>query len=242
METMYLAALQMVPGIGNARIKALIAHFGCARQAWLAERRDLFLSRRYLVDSILGERLVSLRGKLDPEALGAAWSKQGIGVCALTDLEYPALLRNTYHPPYVLYYRGTLPAAKDLVAVVGSRKASAYGKNVAESLGAGLAGAGIGVVSGAARGIDTAAHTGALTQGQGYTVAVLGCGVDVVYPAESGKLLKEIAERGCVLSEYSPGTPARPGQFPARNRIISGMARGVAVVEAAERSGALNYR
>ena len=235
MEKMYLAALQMVPGIGNARIKALVAHFGCARLAWMADRRDLFLSPG--MDPVLVERLVEQRSRLDLESLGTQWKNNGISLCALSDPEYPVLLRNTFNPPCVLYYRGRLPGQETMVAVVGARKASAYGRNVAEDLAAGLASAGFGVVSGAAKGIDAAAHAGALTTG--YTAAVLGCGVDVVYPAESRNLLREIAERGCVLSEYPPGTPARPGQFPARNRIISGLCRGVLVVEAAERSGAL---
>ncbi|HWR38861.1 MAG TPA: DNA-processing protein DprA [Patescibacteria group bacterium] len=235
METMYLAALQMVPGIGNARIKALVAHFGCARQAWMAERRDLFLSPG--MDPALVERLLERRAELDLDVLWESWRKKGINACVLTDEEYPALLRKTFNPPYVLYYRGNLPATENLFAIVGARRASGYGKSVAENLAAELAANGFGVVSGAAKGIDAAAHAGALVKG--YTAAVLGCGVDVVYPAESRCLLSEIAERGCVLSEYPPGTPARPGQFPARNRIISGLSKGVVVVEAAERSGAL---
>jgi DNA processing protein len=137
----------------------------------------------------------------------------------------------------VLYYRGNLPVNDKLVAVVGSRKASVYGKSAASMLASTLAASNVGVVSGAARGIDTAAHEGAMEKG--YTIAVLGSGVDVCYPPENAKLLAQIAETGAVISEYAPGVMAHPGHFPARNRIINGLARGVIVIEAAEKSGAL---
>jgi DNA processing protein len=130
-----------------------------------------------------------------------------------------------------------LPQNDKLIAIVGSRKATAYGKNVAGMLAASLTEAQVGIVSGAARGIDTAAHLGALEQG--YTIAVLGSGVDIAYPPENAKLLSRIAERGVIISEYAPGVIAHPGHFPARNRIINGLSRGVIVVEAAEKSGAL---
>jgi DNA processing protein len=235
MEKIYLAALQMVSGIGNARLKGLISFFGSAQQAWLASKRDLFLSG--CLDETIYNKLLIHREKIDIYTLACEWEKKGIRICSCSDIEYPKLLLNTFNAPQVLYYRGTLPSTDNLIAIVGARKASAYGKNIAQLLGSELAEEGLWVVSGAARGIDTAAHQGALTKG--CTIAVLGCGVDINYPPENHKLLDKIAECGAVVSEYAPGTIAHPGHFPARNRIINGLSRGVVVVEAAERSGAL---
>ena len=231
----YLAALQMVSGIGNVRLKGLVSFFGSAQQAWLANRQDLFLSG-YL-DEVIYNKLLIHREKIDIYTLACDWEKKGIKICSYSDAEYPKLLLNTFNAPQVLYYRGILPTTENLIAIVGARKASSYGKNIAQLLASELAETGIWVVSGAARGIDTAAHQGALTKG--YTIAVLGCGVDINYPPENGKLLNHISECGAVISEYAPGTIAHPGHFPARNRIINGLSRGVVVVEAAERSGAL---
>jgi len=234
-DKIYLAALQMVSGIGSARIKSLISFFGSAKLAWQASQRDLFLCG--CLDETIYNKLLIHREKIDIYKLAGEWEKQGIYICSLHDQEYPTLLRNTYNAPYVLYYRGQLPTHEKLIGIVGARQASLYGKNIAGKLASELAEAGVWIVSGAARGIDTAAHQGALTKG--YTVAVLGCGVDVNYPPENGKLLSHIAECGAVISEYPPGTMAHPGHFPARNRIISGLSRGIVVVEAAEKSGAL---
>lgn len=235
MEKYYLTALQMVSGIGRARLKALVDFFGSAQHAWQADRRNLFLCG--CLDESTCNNLLASREKIDIHKLANQWEKHGIKICAVDDQEYPALLRHTFNPPMVLYYRGKLPVTENIIAIVGSRRASVYGKNTAQMLAAGLASAGIWVVSGAARGIDSAAHQGALTEG--YTMAVLGCGVDVVYPPENAKLLALIAEKGCIISEYPPGTSPHASYFPARNRIINGVARGVVVVEAAEKSGAL---
>ncbi|SFL71932.1 DNA-processing protein DprA [Pelosinus propionicus] len=236
MEKIYLAALQMVAGIGNMRLKGLVSFFGSAQQAWLANKRDLFLCG-YLDETIYNKLLIH-REKIDIYTLARDWERNGIRICSHSDSEYPKLLLNTYNAPQVLFYRGTLPITDHLIAIVGARKATSYGKNVAQLLASELNEAGVWVVSGAARGIDTAAHQGALVK-DGYTIAVLGCGVDINYPPENGKLINQIAESGAVVSEYAPGTIAHPGHFPARNRIINGLSRGVVVVEAAERSGAL---
>jgi DNA processing protein len=156
------------------------------------------------------------------------------------DGEYPALLHEIPDPPMVLYIRGTLePRDLHAVAIVGSRKCSFYGREQAERFGALLAGAGVVVVSGGARGIDSAAHRGALQHPQGRTLAVLGSGVDIAYPPENERLFAQIAERGAVISEFPMGTEPAPENFPRRNRIVSGMSRGVLVVEADEKSGAL---
>jgi DNA processing protein len=235
MERYYWAALQMTSGLGSSKIKSLVSYFGSAQAAWKANRRDLFFSG-CLNDSICNN-LITRREKIDIHKIAAEWSQKRINVCTLNDDDYPQNLKTIFDPPAVFYYRGELADKDTMVAIVGARRATAYGKNAAGWIAAELAGAGVGVVSGAARGIDTSAHLGALKSG--YTIAVLGCGVDVVYPRENTRLLADIAERGLIISEYSPGTPPIPGYFPARNRIISGLSKGVIVVEAAEKSGAL---
>jgi DNA processing protein len=159
-------------------------------------------------------------------------------VLAPDEAGYPALLRVMTSPP-VLWVRGALADEDALaIAIVGSRQATPYGLEVAERLGADLAARGITIVSGLARGVDTAAHRGALAAG-GRTIAVLGCGIDVLYPPESGPLVAEIVHHGAVLSQFPPGAPPHAIHFPARNRILAGLALGVVVVEATERSGAL---
>jgi DNA processing protein len=147
------------------------------------------------------------------------------------------MLRHLADPPLGLFVRGELPAAS-MVAIVGSRRATGYGRQVARMLGEEMARAGVAVVSGMAVGVDTAAHEGALS-GKGLTVAVWGTGPDQVYPAENRRLAEEIAGQGALVTEYPPGTPPRRHHFPERNRVIAGMARAVVIVEAAARSGAL---
>ncbi|MDR3563819.1 MAG: DNA-processing protein DprA [Negativicutes bacterium] len=236
MERYFWAALQTVPGLGNARLKNLVAFFGSAEQVWKAHRRDLFLCG--CLDHGTCNNLLTQREKIDIHKCAEDWTQKGIHVLSLADGEYPSLLAKTCDPPTVLYYKGRLPALQPLIAIVGARRSSAYGQNAAGMLAAELADAGVGIVSGAARGIDTAAHKGTLKQ-DGYTIAVLGCGVDICYPPENAILLADIAEKGLVLSEYAPGTAPLPKFFPIRNRIISGLALGVVVVEAAEKSGSL---
>lgn len=156
-----------------------------------------------------------------------------------TDEDYPEQLKNIFDPPPVLYTRGDRSSLQNAsVALVGSRRATAYGLKVAENLARELAAAGVNVVSGMARGIDTAAHRGAV-KGDGKTVAVLGCGLDVVYPRENAGLAEEIASRGAVISEFPPGSKPEAWHFPVRNRLISGLSKMVVVVEATEKSGAL---
>ncbi|MEG6585868.1 DNA-processing protein DprA [Dendrosporobacter sp. 1207_IL3150] len=235
MEKIFLAGLQMVPGIGNSRIKKLIDYFGSAQQAWQASKHDLLLCKN--IDATICNNLILLREKIDILNLADKWFKQDIKLCHISERDYPGLLRNVYNPPDLFFYRGILPKSEKLIAIVGSRQSTAYGKNAANMLGRELAAADICVVSGAARGIDTAAHKGALTTGK--TIAVLGCGVDISYPPENRYLLDQISDCGTVISEYAPGTTPHAAFFPARNRIISGLSAGVVVVEAAERSGAL---
>lgn len=160
-----------------------------------------------------------------------------VRIVCLWDEDYPPLLRQIHDPPALLYVRGHLPAG-DGLAVVGSRRASEGGRVFTERLCRELSAAGFAIVSGLARGVDTAAHRGALNE-SGVTVGVLGCGIDRVYPPENKRLFQEVLERGAIVSEYPPGTEPLPGHFPARNRIISGLCRGVAIVEAAQDSGSL---
>jgi len=167
-------------------------------------------------------------------------ARAGIGIVTAGDPGYPAALLPPGDRPLVLWYRGDLAAlTAPAVAVVGSRAATAAGLEIAAQLGRDLAAAGITVVSGLARGVDSAAHRGALSTSTGRTAAVLGSGVDVPYPREHGALIDRIATAGIVLSEYPPGTRPEPFRFPERNRIISGLSRAVVIVEAAERSGSL---
>jgi DNA processing protein len=160
---------------------------------------------------------------------------------ALRDEDYPAALRHIHDPPPLLWARGARTSFRDraiAIAIVGARDASAWGIAFASRLAGGLAERGITVVSGLALGIDAAAHRGAIDVG-GDTVAVVGCGTDVVYPRRNAQLRAELLETACVISEFSSGTAPRPGHFPRRNRIISGLSLGVVVVEASERSGSL---
>jgi len=167
-----------------------------------------------------------------------ACARIGAQIVTLGSDEYPSLLASVPDAPLVLYWWGSLPAGGDPVAIVGSRAPTAAGKEFTRGLSADLALKGITVLSGMARGIDAAAHEGALSAAR-ETIAVLGCGVDVLYPPEAGRLRENILRRGAVVSEFPPGTKPLPHRFPARNRLISGMARGVVVTEAPARSGAL---
>ena len=183
--------------------------------------------------------LSSVAYESEADALLEQAQASGLGVITYADAEFPASLREIPHAPVVLWVAGRVSAlSPPVVAVVGSRAASSGGMEVAERLGHDLAAAGVTVVSGLARGCDAAAHRGALAAG-GLTIAVLGCGADVVYPAEHRGLYQRIRDTGAIVSELAPGSPPLPAHFPQRNRIISGLARGVVVVEASDKSGSL---
>ncbi|MTV47783.1 DNA-protecting protein DprA [Heliobacillus mobilis] len=230
-------ALSALPGIGARRFYMLLDHFGTAQGAWNASDQDwdgvAGLSRNGWLRTLLARR----KGK--PEDLLKRISQGSIQALTLLDENYPSLLRNVPDPPPVLFVRGKLlPEDQKAIAIVGTRNASAYGAKVCSQLSRDLARRGITVVSGLARGIDGIAHRQALESG-GRTIAVLASGVDIIYPPEHHRLAEQIVERGALVSEYPPGKPPEPGQFPARNRIISGLTTGVIVVEAGEKSGAL---
>lgn len=235
-EHSYWIALQQVPGLGSQRLLKLVEHFGSAEAAWEAEEEELLILPWM---GKVAQELIAWRKKVEPRRLEEELLRSKVGVLVFTDPSYPQELKSIYNPPPVLYYLGDLTALEGLkIAVVGTRRPTPYGLKVAHILAQGLAEAGIIVVSGLAIGIDAAAHRGAL-QGKGKTIAVLGSGVDVIYPRENARLYQEIAREGLILSELPLGTPPERHHFPARNRIISGLTRGTIVVEAGEKSGAL---
>lgn len=239
-EHVYWLALSRVEGMGPRRFHRLLERFGSPRRVWECDEEEL--RRAGDIPLSLGHNILRAReGKGEREALAEIerLAGEGVRILTLADPEYPVNLRSIHDPPPVLYLRGNLqPGDARAVSLVGTRRASSYGLMVAETLGRELAAAGVTVVSGLARGVDTAAHRGALGAG-GRTIAVLGCGLDRPYPPENRRLLAEIARQGAALSEYPPGTPPLPRNFPARNRIISGLSLGTVVVEAGEKSGAL---
>lgn len=233
--------LALTAGIGPVLIRRMVdrcctAEAACA--ASVAELRAIDGIGTAKASSI-AESLKNAEPEVDRELARAAAA--GASVICPDDQAYPPLLREIPDPPAVLYVRGGFED-RDLhaVSIVGSRKCSIYGREQAERFGALLAGAGVTVVSGGARGIDSAAHRGAMQPLNGRTIAVLGCGVDVAYPPENQTLFRQIADaRGAVISEYPMATPPLADNFPRRNRIISGLSRGVLVIEADLRSGAL---
>jgi len=227
----------MIRGIGPRTANLLIDRFGSPAQVFAASRLSLEKEGikpetiQELHDSEILEKATAEIERL--EQLGAS-------VVTLEDDEYPPLLREIYDPPIALYVRGDLKraCARPCLAVVGSRRCSTYGINAAQSLSRDLAENSLTIVSGMARGIDAAAHRGALEAG-GLTISVVGTGLETTYPKEHKKLEEEIAASGAVISEFPLGTPPLPQNFPYRNRILSGLGFGVLIVEAAEHSGSL---
>jgi DNA processing protein len=235
-ELGYWIGFNRVSGIGPVRLRALQEYFGGIDAAWHASGEQL---RAAGLDSRSANALVQMRSKLDLDAELARVRRAGLRLLTLDSSEYPRLLREIYGPPPLLYVRGELaPSDEWAVGVVGTRKATVYGREVTRRLTSELASQGVTIVSGLAHGIDTVAHQAALDAG-GRTIAVQGCGLDTVYPAENARLAAEIAKRGAVLSEHPLGTRPEARHFPARNRIVSGLALGVLVTEAAKDSGAL---
>ncbi len=232
----YWVGFNIVPQIGPVRLRALLDHFGSLEAAWQADARALQaagLDKRALANLLAARRALDLDRELE------RLRRAGVTVLTWEDAAYPARLREIGAPPPVLYLRGALVADDDwAVAVVGTRHPSAYGLEMARQLAGDLARSHITVVSGLARGIDSEAHHAALAAG-GRTVAVLGSGLDRVYPPENVDLARQIVASGAVVSEYPFGTRPEAGNFPARNRIISGLSLGTLVVEAGEASGAL---
>jgi DNA protecting protein DprA len=227
----YWVALNRVKGIGPARFALLLSAFGTAEAVWSSEPRAWLAAG---LDARTAASFDEQRRRIVPEAEIERLARLRVGVLRLMDAAYPRHLREIPLPPPVLYVRGALTAEDEWsVAVVGTRRATAYGRQITERLTAELAGQRITIVSGLARGIDTHAHTAALEAG-GRTIAVLGCGPDLVYPPENARLAARIVEQGAIVTEFAPGTQPEAGNFPARNRLISGLSLGVLVTEAPE--------
>lgn len=232
----YWIAFNIVQGIGPTRVRRLLSHFGDLEQAWRATPLDLAaagLDRRSI------ESIVATRAQLNLDAEMEKVEARGVIVLTWDDDAYPRLLRPIPGAPPLLYVLGSLePADEWAVAVVGTRHATAYGREAAAELAGALARNRITIVSGLARGIDGAAHRAAL-DAAGRTIAVLGCGVDVIYPPEHAGLARDIVQHGALVSDYPLGAQPEARNFPARNRIISGLSLGVLVVEGAEDSGSM---
>ena len=235
-EKAFWIAFNQVPGIGPARLTALIDVCGSVEAAWKApiqRLKEAGLDRRSL------ESLLAMRRSLDLEAAWQRVEQSGARVYTWNDDDYPDNLRQIPLAPPVIFAQGELVEEDRLaVALVGTRQASAYGREVARTLGSELARNGITVVSGLALGIDAIAHEAALEAG-GRTLAVLGSGVDQIYPAQNRKMALAMIQQGALLSEYPLGTRPEASNFPPRNRIISGLSLAIVVVEAGQRSGAL---
>jgi DNA processing protein len=230
--------LSLTPGLGGAGCRNLVEHFGSPAAVFRASRHDLMKAPGRINKKgceAIGRQDIRLAAKKELEQAGAA----GIEIICRDDDDFPDWLLNIPDPPLLLYVKGqTAVLNRPGVGIVGSRAASSYGLRMAEDLGGQLARQGLTVISGLALGIDAAAHRGALAAG-GNTIAVLGCGLDVIYPTQNRKLFEAIPEHGAIVSEYPLGTKPDSFRFPARNRIISGLGLGVVVVEAAQRSGSL---
>jgi DNA processing protein len=230
-------ALSFIVGVGSRTAAVLIEKFGSPTLIFAASARSLEAAglNRESVDALKSsEAREAARMQIDE--LG----KLGTEAITLVDKRYPKLLREIYDPPIVIYSLGNLVDAvsQPSIAIVGSRRCSSYGRNVAEKLSRELAERGITIISGLARGIDSAAHRGAL-EGHGLTIGVMGTGLDAVYPRENRRLAAQISENGALITEFPLATPPASQNFPFRNRVISGLALGVMVVEGAERSGSL---
>ena len=232
----YWIGFTLVKGIGAVRFQRLLDRFGDAESAWMATPVDLAgagLSLKMI------ERLVAVREKVDLNRIWDQIQSKEIQVLTWLDGAYPQRLKEIEQPPPVLYLRGGLSPEDDwAVAIVGTRRVTPYGRQVTEEIASFLAANGVTVVSGLARGVDAIAHNAAIKSG-GRTLAVLGSGVDKIYPPENRVLAEKIFEHGAVLSDYAPGTPPEASNFPPRNRIISGLSMATVVIEAGETSGAL---
>ncbi len=236
-EDSYLLWLVTVTGLGSRKIKALLDAFPCAEAIFTATAEEL-----KKVDGISDRNIssiISSRKEEDITAFEKRLEADSIKFISINNAAYPWLLKQIFDPPAGLFVIGDMPDdSLPKVSVIGARRCSEYGLTVSKSLSRQLADNGIVIVSGMARGIDSMAHRGAI-EGGGKTIAVLGCGVDICYPPENQTLRKDIIKHGCIISEFLPGTKPHPGNFPMRNRIISGLSQATIVTEASEKSGTL---
>jgi len=232
----YWVGFSMIPRIGRVKLSLLESHFGSLEEAWQAAPAELNRSR---LDKGSINAIVNWRPKISLEEEMEKLESYGIKVLTFRDPDYPSRLKEIYDYPPLIYVRGSLlPEDEWCLAVVGTRKATVYGRQAAEEIVADLARNNITIVSGLARGIDSIAHQSALEAG-GRTIAVFASGLDIVYPAENATLARNIIQQGAIISEFPLGTKPRRENFPLRNRIMSGLSLGVLVVEADDTSGAL---
>ncbi len=232
----YWVGFSMIPRIGRVKLSLLENHFGNLEAAWQAAPAELSRSR---LDKGSVNAIVNWRPKISLEEEMEKLESYGVKVLTFRDPDYPSRLKEIYDYPPIIYVRGSLlPEDEWCLAVVGTRKATVYGRQAAEEIVADLARNKITIVSGLARGIDSIAHQSALEAG-GRTIAVFASGLDIVYPAENAALARNILQQGAIISEFPLGTKPRRENFPLRNRIMSGLSLGVLVVEADETSGAL---
>lgn len=235
-DYVYLVALHTIDGLGSVRLLKLFQYFGEGKRIWEAKEREL--KGLGIPDKVIG---AVKQAKIDlvPERYFETLLHSKIKILTLCDNEYPKLLQEITTPPFILYYKGHFPTLTHSIGIVGTRKATGYGKAVTQNLTTELVKSGFVIVSGLARGVDTIAHKSCI-ESNGKTIAVLGGGLNKIYPPENIPLADDIAYNfGCVLSEFPPDYPHLAGNFPARNRIIAGLSQAVLVTEAAEDSGSL---
>ncbi|MBI3406070.1 MAG: DNA-protecting protein DprA [Acidobacteria bacterium] len=230
-------ALALVPGLGARLTAKLLQRFGSPEEIFQASLTELEAQR---LPAAVAQAIHSREAMSAAQKELAGVEHIGAKLLHWDEPQYPPLLRQTYDPPPLLYIRGNSELlAKHAIAIVGTRKPSPYGTQMAERLARDLAERGLLIVSGLARGVDSCAHSGALEAKAGATVGILGCGIDIIYPKENKKLFARMEERGCIVSEFPLGTSPHPENFPVRNRVIAGMSLGVVVVEGAQYSGSL---
>lgn len=233
----YLLALHSIDGLGPIRLKAILNYFKDPKLAW--EGREVEYKQIGIPKNTV-ELLFETRKKLEPEKYAENISKSGIKWLSIFDENYPKSLAQIYDPPTLFYYKGEiLPADQNAIAVVGTRKMTGYGRTVTADFTKQFVMAGLTIISGLARGVDSCAHLQALESG-GRTIAVLGGGLNHIFPSENTRLAEKIAAGpGAIISEFPPDYPSLPGNFPSRNRIIAGLSKAVLVTEAAANSGSL---
>ena len=236
-DKVYVHWIHSIQGVGQKNIVKLMEKFNFGKNIFDASESQL--KKVEGINEKIVHNILENRSQEQLHRIAEKIARLKISTLCVKADNYPENLRNIYDPPFLLHMRGCiLEQDQKAVAIVGARKATAYGKWAAYKLAGELARRGITIVSGMAYGVDTAAHKGALDAG-GRTIAVLGCGVDICYPKTNGQLMEEMAAKGAVISEYALGTEPNAGHFPARNRIISGLSKGVVVVEAGLKSGSL---
>ncbi|MFQ5996397.1 MAG: DNA-processing protein DprA [Dehalococcoidales bacterium] len=232
----YWVGFSLIPGIGRVKLTQLENYFGSMEKAWQAAPAEL---KQAGLDRGAIQAITSWRSKISLEAEMEKLDRYGVKVLTYNDPNYPSRLKEIYDYPPLLYVRGSLlPQDEWCLAVVGTRRATVYGRQVTEEIVTDLAQSKITIVSGLAKGIDSVAHQAALAAG-GRSIAVFACGLDIVYPADNANLARQIIQQGALISEYPLGTRPKADNFPRRNRIMSGLSLGVLITEADETSGAM---